>query len=312
LESHANRYNRKMIRYGAVTHGGAMSSEEFTDGCSAACESAFRLLGAGRSALDAVVEAVRLLEDDGRFNAGSGSVLRLDGTTIEMDAAVMDSGGRIGVVISIREVKNPVLVARAVIDTPHVALSAQGATAFARKWGFPPCRQVSKHALERHKRIERLIREGKLGEVDPRWQNCDVEALWNFDAVSYKDVFSCDTVGAVALDKEGSLAVATSTGGASPMMLGRVGDSPMIGCGFYAGPLGAMAVTGIGEEIIKKMLAKTVYDMVSRGEDTTVALENGISMFAEDVAVGVIALTREGFAAVSNRQMAYAVRIMEG
>ncbi|MGD0885173.1 MAG: isoaspartyl peptidase/L-asparaginase [Thermodesulfovibrionales bacterium] len=311
MVSHENRYNKEMIRYGAATHGGAMSSEEFTDGCSAACESAFRLLGAGRSALDAVVEAVRILEDDGRFNAGSGSVLRLDGTTIEMDAAVMDSRGRLGVVISIRDVKNPVLVARAVVGTPHVALSAQGATAFARKRGFPPFRQVSEHALERHKRIEQLVREGKLGKDNPMWQNCDVESLWNFDTPSYRDIFSCDTVGAIALDKEGSLAVATSTGGASPMLLGRVGDSPMIGCGFYAGPLGAMAATGIGEEIIKKMLAKTVYDMVSRGEDIRLASENGISMFAQDVAVGLLALTREGIAAASNRQMAYAVRIME-
>ncbi|HAM49610.1 MAG TPA: L-asparaginase [Nitrospiraceae bacterium] len=300
-----------MITYGVVTHGGAGSPVEFLDGCTEACEAALSLLKVGRSALDAVVEAVRILEDDGRFNAGSGSALRLDGTTIEMDAAVMDSRGYIGIVISIRDVKNPVLVARAIIETPHIALSSQGATAFARKRGFPPFRQISQYAQERHKRIERLIREGRLGEENPRWQNRNVETFWNFDAPSDKDICSCDTVGAVALDKEGILAVATSTGGASPMMMGRVGDSPMIGCGFYAGPSAAVATTGVGEEIIKKMVAKTVYDMVSQGEEIRTASEKGISMVPSNVMVGLIALSREGFAAVSNRQMAYSVRIRE-
>jgi len=300
-----------MILYGVVTHGGAGSPEEFSDGCDKAAAASFRMLESGVSALDAVVEAVRILEDDSRFNAGSGSVLRLDGKTIEMDAAVMDSAGNIGIVISIRDVKNPVLVARAVIGTPHVALSGQGATAFARKCGFPHFLHVSQRARERHERIRHLIREGNLGEENPLWRGHDIESFWNFDELPFSDFVSCDTVGAVAMDKTGRLAVATSTGGAAPMMLGRVGDSPLIGCGFYAGSSCAVAATGIGEEIIKKMLARYVYDVVVGGESVGAAAERGIGLFSPDFATGVIALSQKGYATASNRRMARAVLVRE-
>jgi len=300
------------ILYGVVVHGGAGSPAELSDGCKAACESAFSLLEAGISALDAVVEAARILEDDGRFNAGSGSVLRLDGKTIEMDAGVMDSRNNMGMVISIRGVKNPVLVARAIMHTPHVALSGRGAAAFARKQGFLPFHQVSPRSLERFKKVRELIKEGKVGEENPRWIGYDVESLWNFEDVSYRDLFCCDTIGAVALDKEGNMAVANSTGGASPMMLGRVGDSPLIGCGFYAGPACAVAATGIGEEIIKRMLAKTVNDMVFYGEDIRTACEKGINIFPPEITVGIIGISRTGYAVTSNRGMASYALMREG
>jgi L-asparaginase/beta-aspartyl-peptidase (threonine type) len=109
-----------MIQFGVVTHGGAGSPVEFSDGCETACRAAFALLKEGTPALDAAVEAAIILEDDGRFNAGSGSFLRLDGKTIEMDAAVMDSRNTVGAVISIRDVKNPVLIAREGGMTPFV------------------------------------------------------------------------------------------------------------------------------------------------------------------------------------------------
>lgn len=300
-----------MIRYGVVSHGGAGSPGEFSDGCKEACEAAFSLLREGKPALNAAVEAARILEDDGRFNAGRGSVLRLDGRTIEMDAGVMDSGGNIGIVISIRDVKNPVLVARAVIHTPHLALSGQGAEAFARKLGFGPFHEVSSHSRERYKRLKQLIKEGKLSEEDPRWRGHDPGSLWNFEDVSYEDIFACDTIGAVAIDKEGNMAVANSTGGASPMMLGRVGDTPMPGCGFYAGPACAVAVTGIGEEIIKRMLAKTVYDSFFRGEDIRGACEKGIALFQNEIPVGIIGISKTGYAVSSNRNMASYVLVEE-
>lgn len=293
-----------MIHYGVVTHGGAGSPAQFSDGCKAACESAFRLLETGRSARDAVVEAARILEDDGRFNAGKGSVLRLDGKTVEMDAAVMDSHTNIGIVIAIRDVKNPVLVARAVMETPHVALSGQGATAFAKKRGFEPLDHVSQYSLEKFQRIMQLIEEGRLGEVAPLWKNRDIESLWNFEDVSYKDIFSCDTIGAVAIDRDGNFAAANSTGGLLPVMQGRVGDSPMIGCGFYAGLACAVATTGVGEEIIKRMLSKTLYDMVSHGEDINKACEEGLNLFPPEIPVGIIAIAKAGYAVVSNTEMA--------
>ena len=293
-----------MIRYGIVVHGGAGSPLQFSDGCKAACEAAFALLEAGLPALDAVVEAARILEDDGRFNAGCGSVLRLDGRTIEMDSGVMDSKNNVGMVMAIREVKNPVLVARAILETPHVALSGQGAAAFARKKGFPPLHRVSERSLERFKELRELIRKGKLGEQNPQWQGRDLESLWNFEDVPFGDLFRCDTIGAAAMDREGDMAVATSTGGASPMMLGRVGDSPLIGCGFYAGHACAVAVTGIGEEIIRRMLAKGVYDMVLSGDAVTAACEKGIALFPAEIPAGVIGISREGFCISSNREMA--------
>lgn len=293
-----------MIHYGVVTHVGAGSPPSFSDGCKSACEAAFGLLEDGRSALDAVVEAARILEDDGRFNAGSGSNLRLDGKTVEMDAAVMDSHANIGIVIAIRDVKNPVLVARAVMDTPHVALSGQGATAFARKRGFEFLEHVSHYSLERFGRIINLIQEGKLGDVYPLWKNKNLKLLWNFEGIEYDDIFFTDTIGAVAIDKNGTCAAANSTGGISPMMLGRVGDSPMIGCGLYAGHACALAATGVGEEIIKRMLSKTTYDKVWQGEDIKNVCEKEISMFPREIPVGIIGISKAGYAVASNIEMA--------
>ncbi len=299
-----------MIRYGVVAHGGVGSPLRFSDGCAKACGSAFKLLEKGSSALDAVTEAARVLEDDGRFNAGSGSTLRLDGTTIEMDAGLMDSQERIGIVISVRNIRNPVVLARALMETPHVALAGQGAELFARKRGLPSFRNVSTHSRQRYRKLLQTIKRGELGEHDPRWEDCDLRSLWNLE-VPYAAIFGTDTIGVVALDKEGNTAVANSTGGASPMLLGRVGDSPMVGCGFYAGISAAVACTGIGEEIIKKMLAKTVYDLVASGVDVKAACRQGIRPFPGKTAVGLIAISTAGCAVVANRQMAHFALIKE-
>jgi L-asparaginase/beta-aspartyl-peptidase (threonine type) len=299
-----------MILYGIVAHGGAGSPSEFSDGCEKACKTAFQLLEKGGTSLDAVTEAARILEDDGRFNAGSGSVLRLDGKTIEMDASVMDSEGKIGIVIAIRNVKNPILVARAVMNTPHVALSGIGATAFARKKGFEPFYNVSKYAIERYNRLKQSINEGKLNEESPHWKGHDLKSLWNFEDISYEETF-CNTIGVVAIDKRRVFAVANSTGGFSPMLLGRVGDSAMIGCGFYAGPSGAIAATGAGEEIIKKMFAKTVYDNISKGIDVRKACKKGIEMFPPEIKAGIIAISKTDFSVEANTEMAHYVLIKE-
>lgn len=257
-----------MLSYGVAVHGGVGSPEEFSDGCRAACEAALLVLEAGKGALDSAAEAARVLEDDGRFNAGSGSVLRADGKTIEMDASVMDSEGNMGAVINIRGVKNPVLVALAVTGSPHVAMAGRGAQAFARELGFRPYYKVSKRALEIFKKSGKA--DGGEGK-------------------------KADTVGAVVLDKNGVFAVASSTGGASPMLVGRVGDTPMVGCGFYAGPMGAVAVTGLGEESIRKMLARTVYDMLAEGVRVGTACKKGVGLFPSHVKMGVIALTKNGY-----------------
>ncbi|MGC2422797.1 MAG: isoaspartyl peptidase/L-asparaginase [Nitrospirota bacterium] len=269
-----------MINYGIVAHGGAGSPDAYSNGCKAACEAGFRLLESGQTSLATVVEAVRLLENDERFNAGYGSVLRIDGKTIEMDAAVMDSTGNIGIVINVRHVKNPILLAQAVLSTPHVALCGRGAEKYAKEIGFKPFYRIAAQSVKKFNKMKKAV---EVGEFD---------VFWTKDA---------DTVGAVALDRNGVFALATSTGGAAPMMIGRVGDTPMIGCGFFCGEHGAVAVTGLGEEIIRRMPAKVVHDLLTTGQ-TESACQRGVELFTSRT--GIIAISRDGHSVVSNTGMA--------
>lgn len=300
----------EMIRFGIVVHGGVGSPREWDDGCERAAAAGFAVLEKAGSALDAVVEAARVLEDDGRYNAGTGSAIRLDGQTIEMDAGLMTSDGRIGAVAAIRDVRNPILVAREVMDTPHVLLAGEGATQFARRRGFPPSSHPTADRIERVKKIIGFFRDGKRDSLRPPWRNVDLKALWNFPQ-PYEEVIGCDTIGAVALDRRGGLAVANSTGGAAPMLLGRVGDSPIVGCGFYAGPAAAVATTGIGEEIIRRQLARSVYDAIAGGESVQRACEKGVALFPGEIIVGVIAIAPGGTGVADNRNMARALRVRE-
>lgn len=286
-----------------ITHGGAGAPFEWSDGCKKAAQAGYSLLKKGKDALSAVIESATVLEDDGRFNAGSGSTLRLDGKTIEMDASLMDSKGRIGVVAGVSGIKNPILLAREVMRTPHLILCGEGAMLFARRKGFKPYYFVSEKAKERYKKIKKAIRGRIAKDIPERWKGFNIKEIWNFNS-SYEDIL-CDTVGAVARDKAGNFAVANSTGGASPMLKGRLGDSPMIGCGFYAGKFGAVATTGIGEEIIKKMLAKTVYDWIEKGISPKRACEKGISLFPKSVPIGIIAVSDKGYGVATNRNMPY-------
>ncbi|MBM4129126.1 MAG: hypothetical protein FJ243_03275 [Nitrospira sp.] len=203
------------------------------------------------------------------------------------------------------------MVARAVMDTPHVALSGQGAMVFAKKRGFELLDHVSLYSLERFRRVVQLIEEGRLGEVYSLWKNKDLKSLWNFEEIAYEDIFFSDTIGVVAIDRNGNLAAANSTGGIAAMMLGRVGDSSMIGCGLYAGPACALAATGVGEEIIKRMLSKTVYDMVSQGEDINSVCIKGISMFPREIPAGIVGISKTGYAVASNIEMAHYVLLKE-
>lgn len=297
----------RVIRFGIAVHGGVGSPTSFADGCQRAAEAGFAVLKNNGSSLDAVTEAARLMEDDGRFNAGSGSSLRVDGKTIEMDASLMDSEGRLGVVACIRDVKNPILVAREVMNTPHVILSGEGAVRFARLRGFAPYYNPTERARENFRKFRELVRNGRL---EGRWSGFNLRENWNFSA-SYEEVFEGDTIGAVAVDRQGRLAVANSTGGASPMLCGRVGDSPLIGCGFYAGPSAAVATTGLGEEIIRKMLARYVYDLIASGEEVQAACRKGVDLYPKEVPIGVIAISRRGVGQANNRDMATWVSISD-
>jgi L-asparaginase/beta-aspartyl-peptidase (threonine type) len=267
--------------------------------------------------MDAVVAATVSLEDDPRFNAGTGSNLRLDGRTVEMDAGLMDSRGRVGAVAAIRGVRNPILAARAVLESPHDLLAGEGATRLARRLGLPRSLPVPARAVQKYRKaVDGILRASPPTHLR-RWRGGGWRRFWNFPgdpprrgggatgaSVSKKRrLEGCDTVGAVAMDSKGRFAATSSTGGTHCMLLGRVGDSPLIGCGFYAGPAGAVTATGLGEEIARRLLSFRVYLWIEEGIHPQKACEEGIKLFPQAVPIGILAVSArdEGFAA--NRQM---------
>jgi len=285
-----------------VVHGGAGASRDHEDGCVLAARRALAQLELTGDALDAAITAVTALEDDGRFNAGSGSVLCLDGDTVEMDASIMDTRGRLGAVACVQSVKNPVQLARAVADTPHWLLAGEGAQRFARAIGMPDSEPISERQRSAHRKLMTEL-AGSV-PVMPGVNNKLFERFWNYKTpLQLPQGTACDTVGAVVRGPDGHFAVACSTGGSAPSLLGRVGDSPIIGSGFYAGPEGAVAATGIGEHIVRHLLAHTVYGWIAGGMPLQQALERGIALFDKEIDVGLIAVSRTEAGAHSNRDM---------
>src|SRR5258706_6757788 len=240
-----------------IVHGGAWDiPDEAVDVCKAGCERAlvagWSILNQGGSALDAVEAAVVVLEDDPVFDAGFGSHLSVDGHA-ECDAIVMDGGRlRAGSVAALRRIRNPVRLARQVLENcPHMMLVAEGAERFAADQGLQLCAP------------DELIAEGERYA----WLKCRNSK----HAAAHHRGHEQGTVGAVALDSNDRLFAATSTGGTCCKLPGRVGDSPLIGCGCYAdNEAGGVSCTGYGEAIMKVVLAKTAADFLRRpvGSDT--------------------------------------------
>ncbi len=233
--------------YGIACHGGAgriADKKTAEEGLVPAIQAGYEVLKYSGTALDAVVEAVRLMEDNPTFNCGTGSSLTLCGRA-EMDASVMTNDGGFGAVGCIENVRNPVLVARKVMEeTDHFLLCGEGALAFARKMGFEKHDPVTARA---RLRLKKLLEKGE-SPYFPR-----------FDKMR-----KLGTVGAVALDKWGRLAAATSSGGITGRVRGRVGDTAMPGAGTYAGIHGAVSATGHGEAIMRMMLARTIVANMER------------------------------------------------
>ncbi len=274
------------MKWGVVVHGGAGSPRNLSGGPASAATAAMNILRSGGRAVDASAEATKVMEDDDRFNAGTGSVLRFDGNAY-MDAAVMDSEENCGVVAYLTRTKNPVLVARKVMESPHVFLAADGAVDFARKNGFNDYDSRTPRTINRLEKGMDDFRKGIRPEWPRNWKN-----------------YKVDTVGAVAMDGMGRFAAAGSTGGTFPALKGRVGDIAMIGCGIFAGPEGAVAATGIGEEIIRKVLSKTVYDYMCNGLSAQEAVDKGVSLYDRSVSIGIISINSEGFGIASTTDMA--------
>ena len=247
-----------------IVHGGAGADpteglDELRDGVRAAVEAGWRILSGGGRALDAVETAVRTLEDLPRFNAGRGSVLNSAGM-VEMDASIMD-GERLdcGAVAAITRIANPVSLARRILeDGRHVLLVADGALAFARAAGLPECEP------------EALVTERQRRRWTASRPAVDVTALKG-------------TVGAVALDRHGTSAAATSTGGTHGKLPGRVGDSALIGCGTYAdSSLGAVSATGDGEAIIRVVLARRALDYLKEASDPEYAAQVAVDLLVSE------------------------------
>lgn len=241
-----------------VVHGGAWDIpddmvEAHLNGVRNASAAGWAVLDRGGSALDAVEEAVVVLEDDETFDAGRGSFLNRDGK-VQLDAFIMDGsnlrGGGVGCV---ERLLNPVRAARKILsDSPHVYFVAEGAERFASEHGITLCRNED---LVIPREVERLR------EYQAKASN-DGNDLFT----PTHDMLSHDTVGAVALDRDGNIAASTSTGGTLNKAPGRLGDSSLIGCGCYADNLSAAAsTTGWGEPIMKLVLAKWAADRVESG-----------------------------------------------
>lgn len=293
------------MSYAILTHGGAASPRVLSDGCAIAAARAREVLDAGGDAFAAALAATVVLEDDPRFNAGTGSNLRLDGQLVQMDAAVMASDGRFGGVGCIEAVKNPVLVAARVIETPHLLLVGEGATAFARRLGFAEYDPITDGAKKKYARcVAELCGKGDGAYADDAapWKKTPPKLHWNFPG----EPLECDTVGAVVRDAHGRFAATASTGGTLYMLKGRVGDSPLMGAGVYAGPHGAVCATGVGEEIIRHFLAKTIYDWMAEGIPAPRAAQRAVALFPDVVDIGVLVVSKDGYAVASNRAMARA------
>lgn len=248
-----------------VVHGGAWAMpDDVVDahirGVRAALAAGWRVLERGGAALDAVEEAVVIMEDDETFDAGRGSFLNRDGK-VQLDALIMDGATlRAGGVGCVERLRNPVRAARKILsESPHVYFVAEGAERFAAEHGVPLCRNEE---LVIPREVERLrayqAQAAQLGVTPP---GNDLFAPAAHDAT-----ISHDTVGAVALDRSGHIAAATSTGGTLNKAPGRLGDSSLIGCGCYADDASAaVSTTGWGEPIMKLVLAKWTADRVLAG-----------------------------------------------
>ncbi len=273
-----------------VVHGGAWDipqelRQDSIDGCHNAAQVGWDALTSGGTALDAVEAAVRVLEDTPIFDAGRGSFLNAAGE-IELDAIIMDGRNlNLGAVMAVRRVRHPVTLARLIMtDCQHNILVSHGAETFAQEHGLPLI--PNWHLLvarERERWSSRVSSENSSDSLLPQQ--------------------SGGTVGAVALDLEGHLAAATSTGGTFNKHPGRVGDSPLVGSGAYADDdTGAVSATGEGEDLMKIVISKLVCDYLARGMTAQEAADAAITLLVERTGGqgGLIVVGKKGHVGIAH------------
>jgi beta-aspartyl-peptidase (threonine type) len=277
-----------------VIHGGAgvIDPEHFPEARRAAVRASLRsilsevwaLLEGGAGALDAVERAVVLLEDSEYFNAGRGSVLNAEGE-VEMDAALMDGRDRrAGGVAAVRGLRNPIRAARAVLEQgQHVLLGGEGARRFALARGLQPADEDWLVTADRRAQLERARVAGRV-------------SLDHDEVYAQPERERMGTVGAVALDRDGHLAAATSTGGMTNKLPGRIGDSPLIGAGTFADDATcAVSTTGTGEAFMRGVSAYDLHARLRHGEPLAAAAASVIAEARRfGGAGGLIAVDRGG------------------
>ncbi len=296
-----------------LVHGGAWAMpddarEAHVTGVRNALAAGYALLANGGSAVDAVEAAVAVLEDDETFDAGRGSFLTREGT-VQLDALLMDGGStgtlRAGGVACVERLRNPIHAARVVLDkSPHVYFVGRDAEAFAATHGIT---LVDNSALVIDRERERLAEaqcKERAGLPDE-----------TFSGAATLD--SHDTVGAVALDAQGNLAAATSTGGTLNKAPGRVGDSSLIGCGCYAdNQSAAVSLTGWGEPIMKLVLGKWAVDRVEAGASAQQASDDAMAYLFRRLCGhgGIILLAPDGRYGIAHNtpRMAWGVQTAAG
>ena len=290
-----------------VAHGGAGnwrpgSEEEAIAGMKKAAEAGRAILAAGGTALDAVCATVVSLEDNPIFNAGTGAVLNFDGFC-ELDASVMESRGplwgresnvpRVGAVCALQRVRNPVLVARKVMEeTDHVMLAGEGALRFARTMGFGDHDPVTPA-----RRADWADKKAHLNDVLGK------HSLRMRRFLKEHPEYAGGTVGAAAVDAAGVLAAATSTGGVTMKLVGRVGDSPIAGAGNYASAYAAASATGTGEYVMRALAARSIAEAVERGATLAKAVADVLDRLGRDfdADVGFVAVDASGNPVAAHR-----------
>lgn len=278
-----------------VVHGGAGAwsperSQPGLEGVKRAAKTGFDCMSKNGSAVDAVTEAVAAMEDDGAFNAGYGSSLNIE-KQVEMEASIMNGktleAGAAGL---LKDIKNPVRLARVIMEnTDHVFIVGNGAEKLAKMFNLERRNPVTELRLQYYEQQKKALEDGKF-------QLPRLAGLLK----QHPELFQLDTVGAVALDKDGNVAAATSTGGFPLKIPGRIGDSPIIGCGTYADNMaGACSATGVGEIVMRLVLARAVCNCMESGNTAQEAVDLGIRLASERVvvpynSVGLISVDMKG------------------
>ena len=303
-----------------VIHGGAWAMPDdmvdaHLNGVNNALAAGWRVLNSerGGTALDAVEEAVVIMEDDETFDAGRGSFLNRDGK-VQLDALIMDGATlRAGGVGCVERLRNPVRAARKILsESPHVYFVAEGAERFAAEHGIALC---SNEDLVIPREVERL-RKYQTAQADSKRAGSQPDGNDLFAPATHDPTISHDTVGAVALDRNGNIAAATSTGGTLNKAPGRLGDSSLIGCGCYANnESAAVSTTGWGEPIMKLVLAKWTADRIQAGNLPEWSAQEAMNYLQQRLNGhgGIIVLNPAGHIGIAHNtpRMAWAYRTMK-